>query len=226
MSIGFIDNSWTSAAESSTLVFDILAQELSKKYSPFDDHEHSGTQSFARVEGGDSFTQVVDTDTKAKEYDDVLIKYLDASISKRRSSALITTYGMNLKPSSNYSWAQRIDDILLNRDGEVPAVPPRALEIARRLAFYSDERARMHGVHVTPVISPTDDGRVQIEWNRRGKAIRHVECTISGGANTPISLLVTQETINGETLRVNEIVNATMHEVLAEVETLLKRRVA
>lgn len=128
--------------------------------------------------------------------------------------------------STKYSWARRIDDIALNRDGDGPKVSAFAMHVARRLAFYSESRARAYGIGVLPIISPIDEKRMQIEWNRRGKAIHHLECTISDDVGEFLSLLSTTESVRGVVLRASEINRATMHEVFAAIEALISRNVS
>ena len=223
MSIVFNEKSLSSEEGLHTFGFDALALQLSVKYSPFDVANSIGTQVAQRFDATESNSEATPIAIRTTETEVALWSFVSETLKRSGNRSVWTKRRPHEMSESAYSWARRINDIIVNRDADLPSISPRIIGTARRLAFYSEERARARGVRLVPVIAPVDDGSLHIEWNRRGSVTRHLECTIVYSDDIFISLLKTLESPDGTVLRATEIRNATMHEVLAEIERLLSR---
>lgn len=223
MNIAFDENSWTSSDDHSTSKLATLAQQLSTTYSPLDVRRNHASQISQYTVTLDSRTETGSTANEEGAATSTIWRFVLESLNTWKQHAVTAKSEGRAASSRPYSWPTRINEIRVNIAGTLPAISPRLIEFARRLAFYSDERARSHGLQIQPVIAPIDDGRVHIEWNRRGSVVRHVECTIANDPEFTLSLLTTLESRKGEILRATEIQNASILEVLAEIENFFAR---
>ena len=99
----------------------------------------------------------------------------------------------------------------------------RAFDVARLLDAYATERARKAGGPVpVSVLTYVEGGELLIEWNIRGRTVRHFECTINGRDADWYSLLFSWESRTGRILRMTEIPRAELSEVLVEIGRFFK----
>ena len=99
-----------------------------------------------------------------------------------------------------------------------------AFDVARLFDAFATNRAKKVGGDVpVTVLTSVDGGDLLIEWNLRGKTVRHFECLIAGGDAEGFSLLFSRETRAGNILRMTEIPRAELPEVLAELAKFFER---
>ena len=226
MSIAYADDSTTRAPSPPDHTIVAIAGALVQLRSTFEVEAAELTDTATDGSLDTSASWMALTTTSASSYQALWLGWLGACFVTSDTSPRQVRPSKRSDSPVTYSWARRINDIVINRDGDTPIVSPRAIAVARRLAYYSDERARVSGLTVAPVIAPLDDGSVHIEWNRRGNSVHHIECSISSDAKLHMSLLVTVESRAGTVLRATEVRNASMHEVFFAIEHLLARKEA
>lgn len=73
---------------------------------------------------------------------------------------------------------------------------------------------------LVPVIAPRHDGGVHLEWNLRGRTLRHLEIAVPPDTREDLSFLQTIEN-DGEIISSTENAAATVADVVLEFEKLL-----
>lgn len=121
---------------------------------------------------------------------------------------------------STYSFGRRLRQISRLPSAERP--DEQMFDAARFLESYVSASARARGVQQpATIVSVVDASRLIVEWNIRGRVIRHVECEVRRGNAQTFPVLTSIETVSGRIERQTEIGEASMAELLACVDTLL-----
>lgn len=119
-----------------------------------------------------------------------------------------------------YTFARRLKQISRLESATRPS--DETLDFAKFLDAYVSALADSRRVDKpSTVVSVIDASSVLVEWNVRGKVIRHLECEIREGATTHFGLLQSIETQGGRIERMTEIPEASIEEVLSQIESLL-----
>jgi len=119
-----------------------------------------------------------------------------------------------------YSFGRRLKQISRLDASERPSED--MLDIAKFLESYAVELAKARNIEKpTTVVSVIDSSAILVEWNIRGKVIRHLECEVRRGNATQFGLLSSIEKVNGRIERMTEIPEASMAEVLSHIESVL-----
>ena len=96
------------------------------------------------------------------------------------------------------------------------------LDVAKFFESYVAELAESRNVeNPMTVVSVIDSSALLVEWNIRGRVIRHLECEVRREDGTQYGLLSSVEKLNGRIERMTEIPEASVAEVLSQIENLL-----
>ena len=142
-------------------------------------------------------------------------------------SAAFTNRWVGTQPEidQRYSWRERQKLLRAwrgeTRDGEAPRLSDEALQIAETIANYAEQRLAAAQVHLATVLVPMHHGGVQVEWTLRGTSVLHVEVEVPPAPSGSYGLLRTRESLEGEVFAAYELTEATVSEVLAELEKLI-----
>lgn len=119
-----------------------------------------------------------------------------------------------------YNFGRRLKQISRLDASERPSED--TLDIAKFFESYTTELAEARNVEKPiTVVSVIDSSALLVEWNMRGKVIRHLECEVRRGSSNQFGLLSSIEKVNGRIERMTEIPEASMAEVLSHIESLL-----
>lgn len=124
-------------------------------------------------------------------------------------------------------WRERLEVLRRWRgdssQGEPSEIGDAALSTAEQICLHAERRIRQTGVQLTTVVAGALNGGVQVEWTRRENTRRsHVEIAIPPSKTDRLELLRTEETPDGRILNAHELADATLTEVLARFEELLR----